>query len=198
MAFELPLATFTLLHVGVSLAGIVAGLVVLHGMLGSRRLPGWTALFLLTTALTSITGLLFPNHGITPAQIFGYLLLALIAVTLVALYAFRLVGMSRWIYVICAVAALYLNVFVAVVQAFAKIPALQSLAPTQSEPPFVVTEAVVLAAFVMLGAWAVVKFHPERLCSRRWGRSPRSSCTDPKVRPPASSTSHPWSQRRIS
>jgi hypothetical protein len=170
------LFALTLLHVAISLIGIVAGVVVLLGMLGSRRQPAWTALFLLATALTSVTGFLFPSGGtITPAQIFGYLSLVVLTVTLTALYVFHLEGSSRWIYVAGAITALYLNVFVAVVQAFAKIPALRSLAPTQSEPPFLVTQALIFVIFIALGIAALVNFHPSPLPDWRRGKWPRSS-----------------------
>jgi hypothetical protein len=176
MISGVSLAALTLLHVLISLIGIAAGTVVLRGMLGSRFQPAWTALFLITTALTSVTGLLFPSGGtITPAQIFGYLSLGVLTVALIALFAFRLAGSSRWIYVTGAITALYLNVFVAVVQAFEKIPVLRSLAPTQSESPFLVTQALVLAFFVVLGIAALVKFHPEQLPDWQQGKRLRSS-----------------------
>jgi hypothetical protein len=113
-----------------------------------------------TTTLTSVTGLLFPRAGFTPAQGVGFLSLAVLAVTLLALYLFHLAGTWRWIYVAGAVLALYLNVFVGVVQAFQKLPFLRSLAPTQSEPPFIVAQTVVLVIFVVLGLLAVRRFHP--------------------------------------
>jgi len=153
-------ATFTLLHVVLSLVGIAAGLVALLGMLSSRRLEGWTALFLATTVLTSVTGYFFPRDQILPSHIVGALSLIVLAIALVALYGYRLERSWRWIYVVTAVLALYLNVFVAVVQAFLKIPALAEVAPTQASPVFVVTQGVVLAIFVVLGAVAVRSFHP--------------------------------------
>ena len=162
MILGLSVANFTLLHVIISLIGIVSGLVVLLGMFGAHRLPGWTALFLLTTVLTSVTGFLFPGTTLTPARIFGIISLIVLVPTVLALYAFHLHGAWRWIYTGGAVVALYLNVFVAVVQSFAKIPVLQPLAPTQSEPPFLAAELVVLVIFVGLGIGALLKFHPER------------------------------------
>ena len=162
MILGLSVANFTLLHVIISLVGIVSGLVVLFGMFGAHRLPGWTALFLLTTILTSVTGFLFPGTTLTPARIFGIISLVVLLPTVIGLYVFHLHGLWRWIYTGGAVIALYLNVFVLVVQSFAKIPFLQPLAPTQSEPPFLITEAVVLAIFVVFGILALVRFHPER------------------------------------
>jgi len=160
MLLGLSLYAFTMLHVVISLIGIASGLVVLFGMLGSHRLPGWTALFLLTTVLTSVTGLMFPGSELTPGRIFGIISLVALAVALLALYGFGLRSAWRWIYVLGAVLALYLNVFVAVVQSFAKIPVLQPLAPTQSEPPFLTAESFVLLIFLVLGIAAVRRFHP--------------------------------------
>jgi uncharacterized membrane protein SirB2 len=160
MILGMSTSTFTLVHVILSLIGIFAGLVVLAGMFGSKKLDGWTALFLATTVLTSVTGFFFPADKLLPSHIVGILSLVVLAVTLVALYGYRLAGSWRWIYVSGAVLALYLNVFVGVVQAFAKVPVLKALAPTQSEPPFLVAQLVVLVIFVVLGIVAVRKFHP--------------------------------------
>lgn len=162
MIYGVPLATFTVIHVIISLIAIVSGLVVVFGMFGSYRLTRWTALFLFTTLLTSVTGFYFPEATLTPARIFGIASLVVLVPTVIALYVFNLRGIWRWIYIGGAVIVLYLNVFVAVVQSFAKIPELQPLAPTQSEPPFLITEAVALAIFVLLGIVALVMFHPER------------------------------------
>lgn len=161
MILGLSIYAFTVLHTAISLIGIAAGLVVLWGLLESRRLPGWTALFLFTTVLTSVTGFMFPIKGFTPALAVGAISLAVLAVTIAALYAYHLVGAWRWIYIAGAVFSLYLNVFVAVVQAFQKLPFLSPLAPTQSEPPFIVAQTIVLLLFVALGYLATRKFHPE-------------------------------------
>jgi hypothetical protein len=157
----MSLATFTLVHVVLSLIGIFAGLIVLFGMLGSRRLEGWTALFLATTVLTSATGFFFPFERLLPSHIFGIISLVVLAIAIPALYVYRLQRSWRWIYVAGAVMSLYLNVFVAVVQAFLKVPFLNALAPTQESPVFIVTQAIVLAIFVVLGIVAVRLFHPE-------------------------------------
>jgi hypothetical protein len=130
------------------------------GIFASHKLPVTTALFLFTTALTSVTGFLFPIHGFTPALGVGIVACVILAVALFALYKEHLVGAWRWIYVITAVASLYLNVFVLVVQSFVKVSALNALAPTQSEPPFAITQAVVLAIFILIALITVVKFHP--------------------------------------
>jgi hypothetical protein len=162
MILGMSLATFTLVHVVISLIGIVTGLVVLAGMLRSQRLPGWTAVFLVTTILTSVTGFFFPFERLLPSHIVGIISLVVLAVALLALYVQRLSGRWRWIYVATAVFALYLNVFVLVVQAFLKIAFLKALAPTQGEPPFAIAQGLVLLAFVALGILALRGFHPER------------------------------------
>jgi hypothetical protein len=143
-----------------SLVGIASGVIVLYGMLGAKRLEGLTALFLATTVLTSVTAFFFPFTTLGPSQIVGIISLVVLAAALVALYACHLAGPWRWIYVVGAVVALYLNVFVGVVQAFRKIPALTALAPTQSEPPFAIAQLVVMAIFIVLGFMAVRRFHP--------------------------------------
>src|SRR5262245_9823060 len=161
MVLGMSLAAFTQLHVVISLIGIATGIVVLlFGMLAGRRLPGWTAVFLATTVLTSVTGFLFPFDRLLPSHVVGILSLVVLAIALYALYVRHLAGSWRWIYVASAVVALYLNCFVAVVQAFIKQPFLKPLAPTQSEPPFVIAQAVVLLVFVVLGAIAVKRFRP--------------------------------------
>ena len=160
MIAGLSIENFTILHVAISLIGIVSGLIVLFGMLGARRLPGWTALFLATTVLTSVTGFMFPINGLTPAIVVGLISIVILAIALMALYVKHLSGAWRWIYVTTALAALYFNVFVLIVQSFQKVPALQKLAPTQSEPPFSVTQGVVLVAFLVLGTMAARRFRP--------------------------------------
>jgi hypothetical protein len=160
MILGMSVGAFTILHVIITLVAIGSGLVVVGGMFASHKLPVTTALFLLTTALTSLTGFLFPIHGFTPALGVGVLACVILAVALFALYKERLAGAWRPVYVITAIASLYLNVFVLVVQSFMKVPALAALAPTQSEPPFAITQAVVLVIFILIGLIAVVKFRP--------------------------------------
>lgn len=161
MTWGIPAHLFLQIHVALSLIGIVTGLIVLYGLLSGRALGGWTALFLLTTILTGITGFPLPPFGLDPPRMVGILSLVLLAVAVGAYYAFHLRGGWRWAYVVTAMAALYLNCFVAVIQSFAKIPALRALAPTQSEPPFLIAQLVVLALFVVLGFLSVLKFHPQ-------------------------------------
>jgi len=165
MILGLSTANFTLLHVIISLVAIASGLVVLFGMLGSQRMPGWTLFFLIMTILTSVTGFFFPIHGFTPALGVGSVSLVILLVALIALYGKHLAGAWRWIYIVAAVIALWFNVLVLIVQAFQKIPQLQSLAPTQSKPPFVISQAVAMALLVVLGILAVLRFRPGPIIS---------------------------------
>jgi hypothetical protein len=148
-------------HVIVSLIGIVSGIVVLVGMLSAQRMAGLTAVFLATTVLTSVTGFFLPAEHLLPSHVVGIISLVVLAIALVALYLRRLAGAWRWIYVVTAVIALYFNCFVGVAQAFQKIAALHALAPTQSEPPFMIAQLVLLAVFIVLGFLAVKRFHPK-------------------------------------
>jgi hypothetical protein len=163
MILGMSTSAFTTFHVVLSLVGIATGLVVAAGMFGSKRLDGWTAIFLATTILTSVTGYFFPADRVLPSHIVGAISLVVLAVATIALYRYRLEGAARGLYVITASIALYLNVFVLVVQGFLKVPALKALAPTQSEPPFLVAQAVVLAAFVAITIGAFRSFRPATL-----------------------------------
>ena len=160
MILGLSTSTFTLMHVILSLVGILSGLLVLVGMLAAKRRPGWTLLFLATMIGTSVSGFFFPSDSFGPAHIVGVLSLVVLVVAVIARYVGRLARAARWIYVIAALLALYLNVFVGIVQAFEKLAFLQALAPTQSEPPFIYTQLAVLAIFVVLGIVALVRFRP--------------------------------------
>ena len=157
------MTTFTLIHVGISLAAILSGFAVLCGMLAAKRLDGWTAVFLVTTVLTSATGFFFPFHGVTPAIVVGIISLVVLAAAIFARYARSLSGAWRKTYVVTSVLALYFNVFVLIVQAFQKIPALKNIAPTQNDPPFKVTQLVVLVTFLVLGIFAAIRFRAEPL-----------------------------------
>jgi hypothetical protein len=161
---------FTLVHVVISLIGILSGFVVLFGMLAGKRFNGWTGVFLATTVATSATGFFFPFHGLTPAIAVGILSLVVLAVAIVARYRRNLAGVWRKTYVVSALLALYLNVFVLIVQAFLKIPALKNIAPTQNDPPFKLTELVVLAAFIALGIVAAIRFRNEPVRSGQSGQ----------------------------
>lgn len=153
--------TFTIVHVVISLIGIFSGLIVMFGLLAAKRLNRWTALFLVSTVATSVTGFFFPFHGFTPAITVGIISLFVLAVAIFARYVRHLAGAWRWIYVVSAMVALYLNVFVLIVQLFQRVPALKALAPTQSEPPFAITQLFVLALFVVLTIIAAIKFRIE-------------------------------------
>jgi hypothetical protein len=157
---NLVMTTLGYAHSAISLVGIVSGFVVIFGMLDAQRLDGWTAVFLLTTVATSVTGFLFPFGAVLPSHKIGILSLVLLAIAIVALYIRHLAGAWRWIYVVCALLAQYFNCFVLVVQLFRRVTALQAIAPTQSEPPFAVAQLVVLLLFVWLGMRAVKRFHP--------------------------------------
>jgi hypothetical protein len=154
------LTTFTKVHVLISLIAIFAGFVMVIGLLMPKRLNGWTAVFLLTTLLTSVTGFFFPFHGFTPAIAVGIVSLVVLAVAIFARYARHLTGAWRWIYVVTAMVALYLSVFVLIVQLFQKVPALKALAPTQAEPPFAIAQLGTLVIFVVLTIVAAIRFRP--------------------------------------
>lgn len=157
--FGMSLATFTQFHVIISLIAILSGIAAAFGMLGARRMPGMTVLFLITTAATSITGFMFPTP-FDAADVIGIVSLILLALATVALYSNQLAGPWRGTYVICAIFALYLNCFVLVVQSFQKISFFHALAPTQKEPPFAVAQAVLLILFIGVGFAAFRKFRP--------------------------------------
>ncbi|HWF04206.1 MAG TPA: hypothetical protein VHA06_10990 [Candidatus Angelobacter sp.] len=160
MVFGMSLATYTQIHVAISLIAIVAGLIVVFGMMSGKRMDGLTALFLITTALTSITGFFFPFEHITPGIILGILSLIVLAICVPARYTFHLTGKWRATYVITAVIALYFNCFVLVAQSFLKIPSLHALAPTGKEPPFAIAQVILMVLFIVLGVMATKKFHP--------------------------------------
>jgi hypothetical protein len=155
------LSAFTFFHVVLSLVGIGAGFVVVYGLLASKRLDGWTSLFLITTVATSVTGFLFPFHGFLPSHGVGIVSLIVLTIAIVARYRFGLAGGWRRTYAITAVVALYLNVFVLIVQLFMKVPALKAIAPAQSEPPFQITQLIGLLLFTVLAIGAAIKFRAE-------------------------------------
>jgi hypothetical protein len=158
MILGMATSTFTFVHVALSLVGICSGFVVVFGLLTGKRLDGWTVLFLVSTVATSVTGFGFPFDHLLPSHKVGILSLLVLAVAILARYALHLAGAWRRIYVVGAAIALYLNFFVLIVQAFQKVPALKAMAPTQSEPPFLVAQLVVLALFVALAIVAVKRF----------------------------------------
>jgi len=160
MILGMSTASFTLLHVVLSLIGIGSGLVVVVGMWAAKPLNGWTALFLATTVLTNVTGFLFHSAHFGPPHVIGLLSLLLLVLAILARYSYHMQASWRWVYVVSAVLALYFNVFVAVVQAFQKLPLLQPLAPTGTEPPFAITQALVLAVFGAFTVVALKRFYP--------------------------------------
>ena len=151
------LAAFTLFHVALSLIGIVSGLAWVLELLRPKWPNRWTTVFLATTALTSITGFFFPFHQLLPSHILGVISLVVLAIAYFALYGRELAGGWRIGFVAASVVALYLNVFVLVVQLFRKVPALRALAPTQTEGPFKITQLTVLILFVVVGILAATR-----------------------------------------
>jgi len=165
MILGMSLSTFVTAHVIISLIGIVAGIIVMFGMLGSNRMPALTAIFLLFTILTSATGFLIPpllSETLLPSHMIGILSLVLLAIACIALYGMELSGAWRWIYVVTAMISLYLNVFVLIIQSFLKVPALHALAPSvpPSEPPFAIVQGIVLMFFVIVIIGAVRRYRP--------------------------------------
>jgi hypothetical protein len=154
------MSAFTLFHVVLSLVGIVSGVVAVVAIVQGRKAEAWTLTFFITTLLTSVTGFGFAFTTLLPSHIFGIVSLVLLGLALLGRYAFHLAGPWRWIYALGIVLSLYLNVFVLVVQLFQKVPALQALAPTQSEAPFALAQLIVLAVFVWLCVAAVRRFRP--------------------------------------
>ena len=152
--------SFLVFHVALSLIGILTGFVVVFGMIDSQACKGWTTVFLWTTLATSVTGFLFPFHGFTPAIGTGIISVLVLALTFFALYAKKLFGGWRTVYVVTAVIAQYLNFFVLIVQSFQKISFLHELAPTGKEPAFGVAQGAALLLFIVLGVVAAKKFHP--------------------------------------
>jgi hypothetical protein len=158
MILGMSTSLFTQLHVAISLLAIVSGFIVVCGMIRRASLPRMTAFFLITTALTSITGFFFPWKGVTPGIVIGVLSLLVLLLAAIARYGARLTGIWRGTWVISAALALYFNFFVLIVQLFEKVPALHALAPTQKEGPFKVAQLISLIVFVALTVWAVRRF----------------------------------------
>jgi hypothetical protein len=160
MMLGMSLPAFTTLHVIISLIAIVTGFIAVFGMLQSQRMTTWTAIFLWTTVLTSVTGFMFPFNGVTPGIIVGIISMVLLVIAFFALYGKHLDVAWRWVYVWTAIAALWFNVFVLIVQSFQKIAFLNALAPKGSEPPFQIAQGAALVLLVVLAVMAVRNFHP--------------------------------------
>lgn len=158
MILGMSLATYTTVHVIISLVGIASGFIVLFGLLRGALFSRWNSLFLITTVLTSITGFGFPNTKVTPGIILGVLSLIVLAIAGLALYARHLNGAWRRTYVITAMIALYFNVFVLVAQLFEHVPAIHALAPTQTEAPFKIAQLLLLILFIAFITAAARKF----------------------------------------
>jgi hypothetical protein len=159
MTWGIPTDLFLKIHVIISLIGIASGLIVLLAMVGGRYLAGWTGLFFLTTVLTDVTGFPLAPFGLDPPRIVGIISLVTLAIAIASLYLFHLGGAWRWIYVVTALVALFLNCFVGVIQSFDKIPSLHAIGPTQDAPAVHIAQLVLLAIFVVLGIVAVIRFH---------------------------------------
>ena len=162
MVLGMSLQAFTLVHVIISLIAIVAGLIVMFGLLSSKPMPGLTAIFLIFTILTNATGFLFPFKELLPSYIIAGISLVLLAIACIALYGMKLSGAWRWIYALTALVSLYFNVFVLIIQSFLKIPVLHALAPSvpPSEPPFAAVQGIVLLFFVIVIVGAIRRFRP--------------------------------------
>jgi hypothetical protein len=155
MIWGMTTATFTQVHVIISLIGIGSGLLVAYGLLKGKGFAGATAIFLLTTVLTSVTGFAFPNEHVTPGIIVGIISMVLLTIAIAARHLFHLGGIWRSLYVITAMMALYLNCFVLVVQLFEKVPSLKTLG---LQPPFLAAQVPVLILFLVLTIVAVKNF----------------------------------------
>ena len=160
MILGMSVETFTFVHVVISMVGIMTGIIVVAVMLQNGPIAGWNGFFLTTTILTSVTGFFFPVKGLLPSHIVGIISLVVLAIALFAYYSRHLMGPWRAVYVVCAVIALWLNVFVATVQSFGKFTYLHNLAPNGSEPPFAVAQGLILILFVVAGFLAVRRYHP--------------------------------------
>ena len=169
------ITTLTLVHTIISIVAITAGLVVVGGLIAGARIDGWTGIFLVTTALTSITGFFFPFARLAASQWIGIISLVVLPFVLAARYWKQMVGAWRGIYVVGTVLVLYLNFFVLMVQLFRRIPALIVAAPKQTEPPFVLSQLLVMALFAWLGIAAFRRFRPEVVVPARQATAPTAA-----------------------
>ena len=165
MVLGMSLHSFTVLHVVISIVELLAGAVVVLKMIGGRR-SRLNGLFLLTGALTTLTGFLFPSHGPTPATTLGFITLPFLLLAAVSWYTGRLRGAWRVLYVLSALLVLYFDAFVAVAQLFLKVPALHALAPEGKEPPFLVVQGLLLLVFIVLAYMALKRFRPALIEAR--------------------------------
>jgi hypothetical protein len=168
----MDITTVTLFHTVISIVAIAAGLVVVGGLIAGVRIDGWTGIFLVTTAVTSITGFFFPFGKLLASHWIGIISLVILPFVIAARYWKQLRGGWRGIYVVGTVLVLYLNFFILLVQLFRRIPALLVAAPKQTEPPFVLTQLLVLALFAWLGVAAFRRFRPQSVVTARQASVP--------------------------
>lgn len=154
------LSLYTIVHVVMSLVGIGSGIFVMVGFLTSQRLDRSTSFFLATTTLTSVTGFGFPAEHITPAHIVGILSLSVLGLAVYARSVRHLQGNWRGLFIISSSIAFYLNAFVLVVQLYLKVPVLKAIAPSQTEPAFVISQSILIVGFIILALLSLKRFHP--------------------------------------
>jgi magnesium-transporting ATPase (P-type) len=159
-AHVMTTSTFTLVHTVLSIVALVAGIIVVMGLLASKSSNGWTAVYLVTAVATSATGFGFASPSFMPSHWVGVISLVVLLAAILARYVFHFAGSWRLIYAVSMVLSVYFLVFVAIAQAFLKVPALRAMAPTQSEPPFAIAQGVCLVIFIALAIAAARKFHP--------------------------------------
>lgn len=157
----IDLTTYTTIHTALSLVALASGIIVVIGLLVSQPSPIWNAIFLATAVATNATGFGFPFTTFLPSHGVALVALVVLVPTIIGYYGFGLSGAWRWIYAVGVVLSLYFDAFVAIAQAFMKIPALTALAPTGSEPPFAAAQGVTLVIFAVLAVLAVIRFHPQ-------------------------------------
>ena len=154
------MSTFTWVHTALSVAALIAGLIVVIGLFSSKTLGGWTAIFLATAIATSATGFGFPFQSFGASHWIGVISLVVLVLAVLARYVLLYAGAWRWLYAVCTVVAFYFLVFVLIAQAFKKVPALAALAPTLSEPPFAIAQVVAMVIFVVIAVATARKFRP--------------------------------------
>jgi hypothetical protein len=171
----IDITTITLGHTVISIVAIAAGLVVVGGLIAGVRIDGWTGIFLVTTVLTNVTGFFFPFTHLLASHWIGIISLIILPVVIAARYWKHLVGPWCGIYVVGSVVVLYLNFFILIVQLFRRTPALLVAAPKQTEPPFVLTQLLVLALFVWLGFAAFRRFRPQAVVTAKQATAPTAA-----------------------
>jgi len=171
----MSITTITLVHTIISIVAIAAGLVVVGGLIAGVRIDGWTGIFLTTSVLTSVTGFFFPFTHLLASHNVGIISLIILALVIPARYWKHLAGPWRGVYVVGSVLVLYLNFFILIVQLFRHIPALLVSAPKQTEPPFVVTQLLVLALFAWLGIAAFRRFRPQAVVTAKQATAPTAA-----------------------